>query len=107
MTLMSSAGIVDGIFVGHYVGAHGLAAINLVLPVMTFLSGIGVVLAVGGSVRYAAYIGEGNSAAASAIFTKTMLAITVFCAAIQAGSLLAGESVIRLLGGRDELLVPA
>lgn len=107
MILMSSAAIVDGIFVGHYVGASGLGAVNLVLPVVTFLSGIGVVLAVGGSVSYASFIGQGNSVAASVIFTKTMLAIVLFCAVIQGGCLAAGKSVVKLLGARGELLEPA
>lgn len=107
LVLNSSAGLFDGIFVGRYVGATGLAAINLVLPVMQLLSGVGVVLAVGGSVRYAAYVGQNNLSAASAVFTKTLLVIIAACGVIQLACLLAGESVVKLLGSRDELLVPS
>ncbi|MGY3885339.1 MATE family efflux transporter [Aeromonas aquatica] len=39
--------LVDGIFVGHYVGAAGLAGINLVYPVIMVLIGLAAMLAMG------------------------------------------------------------
>lgn len=35
----SSAAIVDGIFVGNFVGANALAAVNLVMPLFTLIGG--------------------------------------------------------------------
>ena len=37
--------LVDVIFVGHYVGAAGLAGINLVYPVIMVLIGLGTMIA--------------------------------------------------------------
>ena len=51
MLLQSSAAIVDGFFVGRYVGAMSLAALNLVMPMFSLFFGVGVMLASGGAVR--------------------------------------------------------
>ena len=48
MLLQSSAAIVDGFFVGRYVGAMSLAALNLVMPMFSLFFGVGVMLASGG-----------------------------------------------------------
>ena len=46
MLAISSASIVDGFFVGNYVGASGLAAINMSIPIFSLLFGLGLMLAV-------------------------------------------------------------
>ena len=43
MLLQSSAAIVDGFFVGRYVGAMSLAALNLVMPMFSLFFGVGAV----------------------------------------------------------------
>ena len=55
MLLQSSAAIVDGFFVGRYVGAMSLAALNLVMPMFSLFFGVGVMLASGGAVRAGKY----------------------------------------------------
>lgn len=71
----TSATIVDGIFIGNYIGVTALAAVNLIFPVTTLLFGVALMLIIGGSMRGGRYLGEGNSAKASAIFSKTSLAV--------------------------------
>ncbi len=39
--------LIDGIFVGHYVGAAGLAGINLVYPVIMVLIGLAAMISMG------------------------------------------------------------
>ena len=88
MLLQSSAAIVDGFFVGRYVGAMSLAALNLVMPMFSLFFGVGVMLASGGAVRAGKYLGEKRPEAASAIFTKTMLSLLLVGLAASAGMLL-------------------
>ncbi|GHZ48456.1 Na+ driven multidrug efflux pump [Vibrio cholerae] len=38
--------VVDGIFIGHYVGAEGLAGINVAWPVIGTILGIGMLVGV-------------------------------------------------------------
>jgi len=73
--LLSSAGLVDTIFIGRYVGAQALAAVNIVSPVFSIFFGMGVMLSVGGTVRSAHHVGRGDLRAASAVFGRTMLLI--------------------------------
>lgn len=73
MLAISSANIVDGFFIGNYVGDFGLAAINISLPIFSFLFGFAFMLAIGSSVVAGKLIGEGEIKKASIIFTKTMI----------------------------------
>ena len=47
MLAVSSAAVVDGFFVGNYVGASGLAAINLAMPIFSILFGLALMMGVG------------------------------------------------------------
>lgn len=40
--------VIDGVFVGRYVGFNGLAAINLAWPLLSFTTGFGVLIGMGG-----------------------------------------------------------
>ncbi|WP_372809272.1 MATE family efflux transporter [Litorivivens sp.] len=75
---LTSASIVDGIFIGNYVGITALAAVNLIIPVTTLLFGVALMLIIGGSVRGGKYLGEGSADKASAIFSKTILAVGAY-----------------------------
>jgi Na+-driven multidrug efflux pump len=85
LVAISTASIVDGIFVGHFVGPDALAAVTLLIPYFTLLFGASLMLAVGGSVRAGRYLGAGETAAASGVFSKTLLA--VFLLAVVAAAL--------------------
>lgn len=74
---LTTANLVDGIFVGNIVGADALAAITLLLPYITLLIAISLMLAIGGAVSAGKYIGEGNVKAASGVFSKTLITAAV------------------------------
>jgi len=98
MLAISSAGIVDGLFVGNYVGASGLAAINISLPIFSLLFGLALMLAVGGSVVSGKLMGQGDGSSASIIFTKTLLTVTIFSLIICAILLYNLETILHLFG---------
>ena len=75
---MTSASLVDGIFIGNYLGTTALAAVNLIIPITTLMFGVGIMLSIGGSVRSGKYLGEKNVTAASAIFSKTLLSVVFY-----------------------------
>lgn len=103
---MTSASLVDGIFIGNYEGVVALAAVNLIIPIMTLLFGIGMMLSIGGSVRAGKYLGEGNIAAASAIFSKTLVSVALYAAAIIVLGLALEEQLFAGLGATPELFAP-
>lgn len=52
--------VVDGIFIGHYVGAEGLAGINVAWPVIGTILGIGMLVGVGTGALASIKQGEGH-----------------------------------------------
>ncbi len=102
--LISSAGVVDGIFVGQYVGELALASLNIIWPVFSVVVGVTIALASGGGVRCAAYLGKGNIQAAQGIYTKVMLAGVVFALSISLCCYLFAEQISRALGANDTLM---
>ena len=100
---MTSASLVDGIFIGNYEGVTALAAVNLIIPIMTLLFGVGMMLSIGGSVRAGKYLGEGNAAAASAIFSKTLMFVAVYGIAMITLGLALEEQLFAGLGATREL----
>ena len=100
---MSTAAIIDAIFIGKYVGDSALAAVNLIMPFMALLFGVGLTLSVGGSVRAGKYIGENNYKAASAIFSKTLVVMTLVSIVICGLGYLLHELLFKGFGANDEV----
>lgn len=95
---LTTAHIVDGIFIGHFAGADALAALNLLVPYFAGLFGLALALAIGGTVRAGRALGEGDATAASATFSKCLIA--TFLLALAAALLCLGfhEPLYGLLG---------
>lgn len=70
---MSSASLVDSIFLGNYVGPKALATVNLSIPAMTLFFALAMLISVGGSVVGGKYLGEKRPNKANAVFTTTVL----------------------------------
>ena len=58
MAVVSLYTIADGVFVGHYIGAEALAAINLVMPLIMMSFALSDMVAVGSSVQIAIWLGK-------------------------------------------------
>ncbi|WP_404319960.1 MATE family efflux transporter [Malaciobacter canalis] len=72
---ISSAGIIDGYFVGNYVGPTALAAMNMSYPIITIIIGFSFMFAVGSSVICGKLMGENNLKEANNIFSKSIIFI--------------------------------
>lgn len=96
----------DGIFIGHGVGAYGLASVNLIAPLMMIINGTGMMFGIGTSVVAAIHMAKDNVKAARLNVTQS------FIAAFAVGGLLIlvlylfPNSVVRLLGVSDQLFAP-
>ena len=69
MVFTSIYGVVDGLFVSNFVGKTSFAAINLVMPFIMVLGGIGFMIGTGGSALVAKTLGEGKKEQAHRYFT--------------------------------------
>ncbi|MHC1750770.1 MAG: MATE family efflux transporter [Cellulosilyticaceae bacterium] len=73
-TLVTSIYVLaDTIMIGKGVGASGIAALNLILPVFTLFFGTGLLLGVGGSVLMSVANGTGNKKLANTYFTNAVI----------------------------------
>ena len=104
---MSSVALVDGYFVGNYVNSVALAAVNIIIPLITVVFGISIMLTIGAAVLIGTYLGEGKVNKASAVFTKVMITITVISLFFTVLCFIFSEEVSMLLGANDEIMVYA
>ena len=79
MIFTSVYGVVDGLFISNFVGKVPFAAINLVMPFIMIIGGIGFMIGTGGSAWVAKTLGEGNREGANRYFTM-MVEFTVIAA---------------------------
>ena len=77
MVLTSMITIVDGYFMGNYVGKEAIAAVNLGLPILYLYLALGLMLSVGGVAIAGMALGAENYRKAKAVFNQTMIT-TVF-----------------------------
>ena len=103
MLAISSASIVDGYFVGNYVGAVGLAAINISMPFFSLLFGLALMFAIGSSVISGKMMAEGDTKSASIMFSKTLIIIVILSISVSTLLYLNMQNIISLLGASTQL----
>ena len=103
MLAATSAGVIDGIFIGNFVGATALAAINISMPAFALFPAVVFMLAVGGSVMCGKFIGEGDLRSASSIFSKTFYATLIVTLLVSVCFLLFLDQLVSMLGANEEL----
>lgn len=67
--------IIDGIFVGRYLGSNALAAMNLMMPFIMISFALADMIAIGSSVQIAINLGKGKIEKARAIFSFCIVLI--------------------------------
>lgn len=72
MIFTSIYGTVDGFFISNFVGKTAFASVNLIIPYLQILGGVGAMLGVGGSALVAKTLGEGDIPKARRYFTMMM-----------------------------------
>lgn len=101
---ITTASIVDGMFVGHFVSADGLAAINLLLPYLSLVFGLALMIAIGGAVRCGHFLGQALSDKASAVLSKCLVAVLIIGLSFLLLSWWLDQTILRWLGTPDSLM---
>ncbi|WP_017220504.1 MATE family efflux transporter [Moritella dasanensis] len=91
--------IIDGIFVGHYVGVEGLAGINMAWPITFVVSGLGIMIGMGGGSLISIKRGEDDKASAQQALNTSFVLMTVLAVFSAAALLLWGADLLRVQGG--------
>ena len=101
MLIISLYTVVDGIFIGMSVGANGLAAINIAMPLMGMIMSVGFMFAIGGGTQIIIELGRDNKKKASGILTLTLLMGSIFSIIVTALVFIFSESIANVLGASD------
>ena len=103
MLSVSAVTTIDGIFVGHGVGSDGIAAVNLCIPLLMGLTGVGLMVGAGCSVISSIYLSKGKGSMARASITQALLMVSAVTVALNVVILLFPERTAYLLGASDHL----
>lgn len=104
MVFTSIYGVVDGYFVSNYVGKTPFAAVNLIMPFLMILGGVGFMIGTGGSALVAKYLGEQNNDQARRVFSMMLIVTLILGVSTSALGIIFVENVAQLLGADSELL---
>ncbi|MBK8503247.1 MAG: MATE family efflux transporter [Saprospiraceae bacterium] len=105
--IMSIYGIVDTIFVGRWVGAMGIAAITVVMPITFLIGAIGMSIGVGGASMISRAYGEGNRRRANQVFAHQIVMTMIFAILFSVLGGIFMDDLLQLFGGKGEILEPA
>ena len=104
MVFTSIYGVVDGLFVSNFAGKTPFAAINLVMPFVMVLGGIGFMIGTGGTALVSKVLGEGEPEKAKRYFTMMILFTLLVGAVLAVFGVTMMEKVARFFGATDEML---
>ena len=104
MVFTSIYGVVDGLFVSNFAGKTPFAAINLVMPFIMVLGGIGFMIGTGGTALVSKVLGEGEPEKAKRYFTIMILFTLLVGAVLTVFGVTMMEKVARFFGATDEML---
>lgn len=104
MVFTSIYGVVDGYFVSNYTGKTPFAAVNLIMPFLMILGGVGFMFGTGGGASIAKTMGEGKAEKADKLFSMTVFASILCGLVLTAVGLLFLRPFARLMGAEGELL---
>ncbi|MBO5252290.1 MAG: MATE family efflux transporter [Bacteroidaceae bacterium] len=101
---ISAVTAIDGIFVGHGVGADGVAAVNFIVPVYQIMSGIGLMIGAGCSVVASIHLARQNAKVAKINVSQSMAVTSLLVILMSVAALLFPTQTAKLLGASDTLL---
>ena len=103
MLFMAFYQIIDGMIVGRKLGAEALASVNILYPVIALLSGLAVLIGVGGNTRIAILLGAGKTEKANRFLGLVMSIATVIGVFLSLITLLGMPLIMNILGSSGEM----
>ena len=101
MIALSCYILADTFFVSKALGANGLTALNLAIPVYNFINGSGLMIGMGGGTKYAISKSQGKMKQASQAFTNAAALTALIAACFFLLGLFASAPIARMLGADD------
>ncbi|CAH2215379.1 MATE family efflux transporter [Tepidibacter aestuarii] len=96
--------IIDGIFLGNFVGPNAMASVNIVQPFIQVIIGFCMIMSVGALSFIGRSLGEGKKEESQNIFKTAFIVITVISLSILLFGRLFSQEIAVLLGSNEVLL---
>lgn len=90
--------LADTYFVAKGFGADGLTALNLAIPIYSFISGIGLMIGMGGATRYAILKGQQKQQDMNLVFTRSVMLAALCSMLLVLVGIFLSNSITTLLG---------
>ena len=104
MVFTSIYGVVDGLFVSNFAGKTAFASINLVMPFVMILGGIGFMIGTGGTALVSKVLGEGKKEKANEIFTMMIIFTLLLGTLLSVIGVTSMPWVAKFLGATEEMM---
>lgn len=104
MVFTSIYGVVDGLFVSNFAGKTSFAAINLVMPFIMVLGGIGFMIGTGGTALVSKVLGEGDHEKANRYFSMIIMLTAILGVILTVIGIVFIRPVAYFLRATDEMI---
>lgn len=104
MVFTSIYGVVDGYFVSNFVGKTAFAAVNLIMPFLMILGGVGFMVGTGGSALVAKCLGEKDDDKARRVFSMMIYLTLILGVTLSVLGIIFAEPMARFLGADESML---
>ncbi|MDF0532778.1 MATE family efflux transporter [Shewanella sp. A32] len=98
---------IDGMFIGHYLGADGLAGITLAYPVGAILYALGTLIGMGGAAQVSLLLGQGKVTDARQVVGNSFTLALICGVTLAIAGTLLSEPILQLLGANGQVLAYA
>ncbi|MDO4453100.1 MAG: MATE family efflux transporter [Eubacteriales bacterium] len=95
--------LADTFFVSVKTGTDGLTALNLAFPVFCLISGIGLMIGIGGGTQYSILKSRNEHKSADHLFTNAVYLALAFAAVFFLSGLFFSDKIVRVLGADDQV----
>lgn len=95
--------LADTYFISKGVGADGLTALNLAIPVFSVMNGCGFMLGIGSGTKYGIMKGTGNGKRGDVLFTSSLCVVIAMSLLFMLIGLLAADPITVLVGANAEV----
>ena len=95
--------LADTFFVARGIGADGLTALNIAIPIFNFINGLGLMLAMGSATKYAILKTQNKNDEANTVFTNALIYILIISLIFISIGILFTKNIVFILGARDEI----
>ncbi len=98
MVIIGVQSLIDGLFIGNYVGSDAMASVNLAMPFLQAISAIGMMISIGGTAFIGRLLGAGDEKTAQTVFQTSLRTLLVCGVVIVAIALILGGQIATALG---------